>query len=312
MTLPFNPSLTPIRTTQRPPSESERAPSGTGTTDRVRDDERTGHEWPGDRRVYLTLDLECDFGTALSENVYVATEHTSRLAALLDRYDVPLTTFVQTELLDEHSEAVERLRAGGTDIAFHPHSHTHAKRGDTTSRFEITTSTDRFTEFFGERPTGYRFPNGNVRPSDYSLLAESGYRFDASVFPTWRPGHFNNVRSSTTPNYLADYDLFELPFTVYSDTLRVPTALSYCRLLGRPFVELLTRRPPGTVVLNVHMHDLVTPTSVHDLPALYRAIYARNDHGFELLARLVERFQRAGYTFETLNRAYEDLREQRT
>lgn len=264
--------------------------------------------WPGERRVYLTLDLECDFGTALTENVYGAAGHTDRLATLLDRHGVPLTTFVQTELLDERPESVEALRSCGSEVTFHPHSHTHARREATTSRHEISASTERFTDYFGEAPTGYRFPNGDVRPEDYRLLAAFDYEFDASVFPIWRPGHFNNVGSSTVPHYLADHDLFELPFTVYSETVRVPTALSYCRLLGRPFTALLTRYPPGMVVLNVHMHDLVTPESVRDLSPFYRAVYARNDHGFDLLSRLVGAFREAGYAFDTLDSAHEELR----
>lgn len=58
-------------------------------------------DWPAPQRFYLTLDLECDFGTALEENTFFATWSVDRLVALLERFDVPLTCFVQTELLDE-------------------------------------------------------------------------------------------------------------------------------------------------------------------------------------------------------------------
>jgi hypothetical protein len=57
--------------------------------------------------VYLTLDLECEFGTALRENTYYAARYTDEPISLLKEMDVPLTCFLQTELLDERPEAVE-------------------------------------------------------------------------------------------------------------------------------------------------------------------------------------------------------------
>lgn len=56
---------------------------------------------------------------------------------------------------------------------------------------------------------------------------------------------------------------------MYSDAVRVPTALLYCRLLGRPFTELLCRLPPGAVIFNVQMHDLVNPPAFADLSPFY-------------------------------------------
>lgn len=267
--------------------------------------------WPAENQVYLTLDLECDFGTALEENIYEAARHTGRLADLIEQQEVPLTTFVQTELLNECPEAVEELRSCTSLVSFHSHSHTHRKRESTSIRDEIETSTKRFTSFFGDSPKGYRFPNGNVRDKDYRLLAASGYQFDASVFPTWRPRHFNNVRASTSPLYLKSVDLFELPFTV-SRFARIPTGLAYCRLFGRPFTYFLTRSPSSTVVFNIHMHDLYTPETIRELPSVYRAIYSRNDHGFTLLQKIITRFREAGYTFDTLDNAHKQLRTQRT
>jgi len=264
--------------------------------------------WPVTERFYLTLDFECDYGTALPENTYQAVEAVDDLQRLLDAHDVPLTCFVQTELLDAKPEAVETIRAASSTVQFHPHSHTHKPRGETIIEDEIRRSTVRYTEFFGRDPVGYRFPNGNVRQTDYRCLAEYGYEFDASVFPSWRPNHFNNTSKPTVPQYLPSHDLVEIPFTVYSDRLRIPTALSYGRLFRRPFEWLLTRRPPPVVVYNIHMHDLVTPDRFSDLPPTYKAIYGQNDRGFELLRRTLEAFDEHGYTFDTLDNLHETVR----
>jgi len=268
----------------------------------------TEREWPSDQTFFLTIDYECDYGTALAENSYGALDHTEAVVNLLERFDVPLTCFVQTEVLDEAPEEVERLRKAAIPVSFHPHSHSHRPRETADIEAEIRTSATRYQEFFGRDPTGYRFPNGNVRPRDYRLLAEYGYEFDASVFPSWRPGHFDNTSTPTNPQYLPEYDLYEIPFTVYSDRVRIPTALSYCRLLGRPFTELFCRRPPRVVIFNIHMHDLVNPSSFERLSPLYRGIYSRNEDGLALLETILRRFAERGFAFPRLDEFHDALR----
>lgn len=266
-------------------------------------------EWPAAPQVYLTIDYECDYGTALEKNTFQALTHTEQLVDLLESLDVPLTCFIQTEVLEAKPEEVEKLREADIDVAFHPHSHTHKPRGETDIEAEIRKSTATFEDYFGQSPTGYRFPNGNIRPEDYCALDEQGYAFDASVFPSWRPGHFDNRDASLTPVYLSDHDLYEIPFTVFSDALRIPTALSYCRLIGRPFTELLLRRPPETMIFNIHMHDLVNPPAFSDLSRFYQGIYSRNTNAKSLLKRVLSRFQAAGYDLKQLDDAYETLYE---
>lgn len=266
-------------------------------------------DWPRTEQFYLTLDLECDFGTALETNTYQAISQIDRLVSLLEVTSTPLTCFVQTELLDTHPEAIEMLRQCDVPVRFHPHSHVHRPRDQISVREEVELSTDRFADFFDEHPTGYRFPNGNVQHEDYQVLASAGYRFDASVFPTWRPGYFNNTSASTTPTYREQFDLFELPFTLLSPNLPLPTGLSYARVFGRLYTNRLLRSPPAHLVFNIHMHDLYTPSSVTKLPLAYRALYSRNDRGFELLRSILARFAESEYSFSTLNDAHDQLRD---
>jgi len=264
--------------------------------------------WPTEPTFFLTIDYECDYGTALEENTYEALQHTEEFVDLIERFDVPLTCFIQTEVLDEAPEEVERLRNASVPLAFHPHSHTHKPRERTDIEGELRRSLEVYREFFGHSPSGYRFPNGNIRSQDYQLLTEYGFKFDASVFPSWRPGHFDNTSAPTNPQYLPEYDLFEIPFTVYSNRLRVPTALSYCRLIGRPYTELLCRRPPTTVIFNIHMHDLVNSPSFDDLSKFYQGIYSRNTNGLKILASVLKRFEAHEYEFSRIDYLHNSLR----
>ena len=264
-------------------------------------------EWPSDHRFYLTIDFECDYGTALPENRYQALDRVDRLVELLSKHEIPVTAFVQTEVLDRRPETVVALQEAPFPVEFHPHSHTHGTRSEVSIAEEIITSTDRFEDFFGDSPAGYRFPNGNVRSADYELLSEADYEFDASVFPSWRPGHFDNSATPTTPYHVEDHGLLEIPFTVLSDRFRIPTALSYCRLGGRPLTKWLTTDPPSTVVFNIHMHDLFNPRSFERLPRRYQAIYARNANGFKTLERVLSAFSESRFVFDQLGSVNTDL-----
>jgi len=254
-------------------------------------------EWPGERRVYLTLDLECDYGTALPTNRYTGLARAPALVDRLEAHDVPLTVFVQTAVLDEAPDAIEQLRSSDVPVEFHAHSHTHAPRTETDVDAEIRESTQRYEEFFGAAPSGYRFPNGNVRPRDFDRLAAMDYTFDASLLPSWRPGHFDNTGAPRTPLALTEADLLEVPFTVASTRIPIPTTLSAARVLGAPFHWVLDQTRPPTVVFNLHMHDLFTPPSASGLPLRYRLLYARNQDGFDRLDRMLRAFRDRGYEF---------------
>lgn len=264
--------------------------------------------WPDSRVVYLTLDFECDFGTAKAENTYEAVGQVDQFVTVIEEHGFPVTCFVQTELLDRRPEAVERLQDASVPVSFHPHSHTHSRRSEKSIPNEIKHSTERYRDFFGSNPIGYRFPDGDVRPGDYAMLADCGYEFDASVFPGWRPGRFNHLNTPNRPQYVPEADIYEIPFTVYRRLIPIPTATSYCQFFGPGYTELLSRWPPKVVVLNVHMHDLVTPSTVAALPRRYRLWYERGNDGLGILKKVSTRLEEAGYSFDHIDGVHAQLR----
>lgn len=265
-------------------------------------------DWPGSNRVYLTLDFECDYGTALASNHYNAIQQASQLVELLEAHDVPISCFLQTEILDTDPESLDPFLTADVPVEFHAHSHRHPVWDTADVEYEIAESVGRVQDAFGTDPVGFRFPDGAVRPRDYEVLAAHDVAFSSSVFPSWRPGRFNNLRASLTPYEVSATGILELPFTVYSDYLRVPVSLSYLKLFGAVYERLVTAHPPDIIVFDFHMHDLVIPPTFSELSLPYQAVYARRKHdGMAILDRFVQELRDRGYTFGQMADLYSEV-----
>lgn len=272
----------------------------TGATQTLLDD------WPLDQRVCLTLDLECDYGTALSEKHYGSTDRVADLVSVLERHEVPLTCFTQTELFEERPAVVEALADAAVPVEFHAHSHTHPRRREADVEYEVETSVDLIRDHFETDPVGYRFPDGASEDSDFEVLAANSVEFDASLFPSWRPGRFNNLGASDRPYRHEHSGVVEFPFTVASSSVKIPVSLSYLKLLGKGFERAVYWSPPSVVVFGMHMHDLFVPESYGDLSSFYKGVYARNKHdGLAILDRFIRRFAELEYGFDTMSTLYE-------
>lgn len=267
-------------------------------------------QWPTENTVVLTLDLECDYGTALQKNMFEAATKTSRLGELLERHDVPLSVFLQSQLIEEAPKAVRALEDADVPVEFHAHSHTHPKRENANVSFEVSESVRRIRDRFDTDPVGFRFPDGAAKASDYEILAEQDIPFNASLFPSWRPGRFNNSSESRFPFRHVSSGVLEIPFTVYSERIRIPIALSYLKLIGAPLERLLGWNPPNVIVFDMHMHDLFVPSSYRELPPVYQAIYSRHKNdGVRIFSKFVSGLKSAGYRFTTISELYQRIQD---
>lgn len=265
--------------------------------------------WPTNRTVYLTLDLEEDYAGLLQQQSFEAAKGVDELVELLEQYDVPLSCFLQTQILDDAPEVIESLEAASFPVEFHAHTHTHPLRDVADVDFEVDESVSRIRDRFGTESIGFRFPEGVTQSGDYSVLERYDVSFDSSLFPSWRPGRFDNTEAPTTPYRHRPTGIVELPFAVYSDRIRVPVALSYFKLLGRPFQWLAQRTPPEAIVFDMHMHDLVTPPSFEQLPRNYQLIYGRRkEQGLDVLASFIEALDSRGYEFGSMTDLYANVR----
>lgn len=265
-------------------------------------------QWPVEKTVALTLDLECDYGTALETNTYEAAKHTPKLRSFLEEYDVPLTCFLQTELLEEAPEVVKTLQQASVPTDFHAHSHTHPHPKHANFEEELDASLKLIEDRFSNDVVGYRFPDGAIPTNGYKMLADRNVDFSSSLFPTWRPGRFDNLDRTITPHEPLP-GLTELPLTPFSSVVRIPVSISYLKLLGGLYQKLVSRYPPDVIIFDIHMHDLTTPSTISSLSLPYRMIYERNrEHGYSVLSQFVEALQERGYRFETMSKLYMDLK----
>lgn len=265
-------------------------------------------EWPVEKMFFLTLDFECDYGNLVASDSYIAAQRINLLIRLLERHDVPLSCFLQTELLDKVPAAVRKLETASVPVEFHSHTHTHPPRHTADVEYEVRESVRQIRERYGTDPLGLRFPDGKSEPTDYPLLADYDVSFNASLFPSWRPGQFNNVGSTRYP-FDTSSGVLELPFTVYSGVVRIPVSLSYMKLFGRPFYELIQRYPPSVIVFDMHMHDVYVPPAFQRLSPFYKAVFKHNKYqGIEILDGLLHALSNHDYKFGLMSNLVHEVR----
>ncbi len=260
----------------------------------------------------LTIDVEQDYGELLIEPSYEGLKHIPELVGFLNSKSVPLTGFIQGSLLETHPHIIDELAK--LDIEFELHSYSHPGPDTINPRLEIEKGKKVYRHFFNQDPLGYRSPLGIIRDDDLQTLADNGFKFDSSVFPSIRPGVFNNLGKPVSPYRENSTGLIELPIAVFSRTIRIPLALSYIKLFGKPYLYLLrTFALPRLIVFGFHLHDLLPLTSSVKLQLenkaflyrqIYRKIYQRDTDGMALLDKFIGILQQRGYTFLKLSDVY--------
>lgn len=254
---------------------------------------------PADQRTAcLTLDLEPDCGGRRQS--FDTLDRMDTVAELAVSLDVPLTVFVAGIILERRPDVVERIQKLPA-VEFGLHGHTHDLR--ITDRVADAAAGIRaFRSFFGSIPAGYRAPQGRISATDLGYLREQGVAYDSSIFPTYRPGVFNNLRFPNQPFLHRESRMLEIPITALRP-FPIPLGLGYLRLMGPRTAPAVVRRArlPASVVVAFHVHDLVTTAHVETLGPSHRWFFRRNiSHGGKLLAGAVDFLKDKGYRFERM------------
>jgi len=266
--------------------------------------------------VCLTADIECDFGELLDEPEYEGIKHIPLFVDYFKEKQIPLTCFIQGSLLETHRNFIDLLTE--LDTEFHLHSFSHPSPDKCNIEYEIKAGKEAYQNYFGHQPKGYRAPLGVIREDDYDVLLREGFQFDSSIFPSFRPGAFNNNRAPVVPFRIGSQGIMEFPFTVLSRWLRVPLSISYIKLLGWPYELLIKKlKLPDIIIIGFHLHDLYDLKSKNLLAnnnssllykIIYNKIYIQNKaNGLELLDELILLLQRRNYLFFKLTEVYDLL-----
>lgn len=254
-----------------------------------------------DRIACLTLDLENDWYFDEPGYDHLTFDYIDDFIEMINELDIPVTFFVVGKTIERFPEKIDKLNKE-IDCEFHLHSYQHDTSKSYDFRTEIRDGKNAFKAYFGYEPDGYRAPQGNIDPEEFAILEEEGFVFDASIFPSYRPGVYSNLDKPLAPYHPADTEkLLEVPIAVTPRT-RIPIAQSYLKLLGRPYLSYLKYAPlPDPLVFNTHLQDFYQTASHDLLNQPKRSIMKRNlDISTELFSTAVEQIQDRGYSFQKI------------
>ena len=193
-----------------------------------------------------------------------------RFLELLRSLDLLITVFVvgQDAALEKNHDMLRALANDGHEIGNHsfhhePWLHLYDREA---IRAELASAEEHILSATGQRPIGFRGPGFSISPAVLEILAERGYQYDASTFPTFlgplarayyfltarlEPGEkekrkrlFGRFSEGFRPLRpyrwnVAGGELIEIPVTTMP-IFRVPIHVSYLLYLGR-YSRLLAR-----------------------------------------------------------------------
>jgi peptidoglycan/xylan/chitin deacetylase (PgdA/CDA1 family) len=246
----------------------------------------------------LTLDLENDWYFDKPGYDHLTLKYIDNFINIVKSLDVPLTVFVVGKTLERFPATINKLDRE-LESEFHLHSYQHDTSKSYNFRSEIQNGKDAFASHFGLEPVGYRAPQGNIEPSELLILEQEGFRFDSSVFPSYRPGIYNNLNKPIVPFYPDETnELIEIPIAV-SPTTRIPLSHSYLKLFGSPFIKYLKSTSlPNPLVFNIHLQDLYRTASHDQLSQPKNFIFKRNlDRSIEIFTDFIIHLKKKGYSF---------------
>lgn len=114
---------------------------------------------------------------------------TPRIVDFLGERGLACTFFVVGEDADRHEGAreVERIADAGFEVANHGEQHLPwlDKMPADELEAEVAEAEESIYRVTGQRPIGFRAPGFSWSPELLELLVRRGYRYDASVFPTF-------------------------------------------------------------------------------------------------------------------------------
>ena len=113
--------------------------------------------------------------------------NTETLLALFDEFGVRSTFFVLGWVAERYPALIQRIAAGGHEIASHGYAHrlVYAESRDA-FREDLRRASGTIENASGQRVAGYRAPSYSITQQSVwalDVLVEEGYAYDSSIFP---------------------------------------------------------------------------------------------------------------------------------
>jgi peptidoglycan/xylan/chitin deacetylase (PgdA/CDA1 family) len=186
----------------------------------------TPKSWPNQARVAVCLSFDDDTEapllrdgttspTTLSASEFGAGSGTSRILAMLERYQVPATFFVTGVDALLHPEMLAAiLKSGRHEVGVHGWIHEFPPRlGEGEEERLLDKAIDYLTKATGKRPLGYRAPSWAFSPRTLELIRKKGFLYDSSLEAMDEPYEIMSGGQPTGVVELAiDWTLTETPY----------------------------------------------------------------------------------------------------
>jgi hypothetical protein len=229
-------------------------------------------------------------------------------------HNLKVTLFITGEILEQRGKLLVPYIAEKEHFQFEIHAYNHDDvYNSIPDRINnIRKGLNAYTHFFQKIPRIYRAPNGIISREEIEFLVQHKVYYGSSIFPTFIPGRFNNLRFPRTPFKVCGLNFTEIPFTT-TKVLRIPIALSYIQLFGLHFFKtLMMFEKPNDIVFDFHLHDMYPKEwySKHKLPLVPKLAYYRatfDNYAWITLAKTLSFFKRHEYRFEVINTLVDEL-----
>jgi peptidoglycan/xylan/chitin deacetylase (PgdA/CDA1 family) len=162
-------------------------------------------EWPNERRCAVSLTFDMDGETLsyvmdrenaprrvalMSEFAYGPKVGVHHILDLLDLYEIKASFFIPGRTAELHADTVKEILQRGHDVGHHGYMHERPDSlNDNQEERVLVKGLEVLESITGKRPTGYRSPAWELKPSSPMLLAQHGFRFDSSLMgydtPYW-------------------------------------------------------------------------------------------------------------------------------
>jgi len=203
--------------------------------------------------VILSVDVEDWAQSTLDPNLPIyprAQRNTEHLLDVVAKHDRKLTCFVLGKFAENFPETIQRMVREGHEVASHGYGHVNIpEQSPAEFRDDVRRSKAQLEDLTGQPVIGYRgpcFSLGKAGDWPLEILAEEGFQYDSSIFPSpiYRFGRADWPASPVRVELPSGRQILEFPAATLKLLGRVlPVAGGgYHRLLPWPMIRWSVRR----------------------------------------------------------------------